>query len=485
MKKAIIIILSVFAAVSGADAQALRSAYFMEGYNLRHQLNPAFASERSYFSVALPGMDVSTSSNLGVNSFLFPSDGQLTTFMSSKVSADKFLGNLKDVNRLNANIGTSLLSVGVRTDNAFWSFDMSMKADVGVKVPYSLFDFMKNAGAAKMYDISNISARVNSYVEFALGYSRQVADFLNVGARVKVLAGIVNADMTVEKMKVQMTEDKWSIESKGKLNVSAGFMDFKTKGETGAELDSPSDRNLLDFSEGVEMSEDATAGSYINGFGAAIDLGAEIEVIPGLSVSLAINDLGFMSWKNTMKAETRGKGWSFDGFTDISFDADKDNSLSKQFEDLGEDLADMLDFERIEESGKKGGMLAATLNVGAEYVMPFYCGLTAGILSSTRFNGPYTYAEGRLYANLKPTDWFSFGVNYGVSNLGSSLGGVIGFHTSGFSMFVGADSFCMDWAKAGNGMLYPYKKLNIGLNFGLTFNIGKRHVRSLSPLVNI
>ena len=145
----------------------------------------------------------------------------------------------------------------------------------------------------------------------------------------------------------------------------------------------------------------------------------------------------------------------------------------------------MLDFERIEESGKKGGMLAATLNVGAEYVMPFYCGLTAGILSSTRFNGPYTYAEGRLYANLKPTDWFSFGVNYGVSNLGSSLGGVIGFHTSGFSMFVGADSFCMDWAKAGNGMLYPYKKLNIGLNFGLTFNIGKRHVRSLSPIVNI
>ena len=242
MKKAIIIILSVFAAVSGADAQALRSAYFMEGYNLRHQLNPAFASERSYFSVALPGMDVSTSSNLGVNSFLFPSDGQLTTFMSSKVSADKFLGNLKDVNRLNANIGTSLLSVGVRTDNAFWSFDMSMKADVGVKVPYSLFDFMKNAGAAKMYDISNISARVNSYVEFALGYSRQVADFLNVGARVKVLAGIVNADMTVEKMKVQMTEDKWSIESKGKLNVSAGFMDFKTKGETGAELASPSER---------------------------------------------------------------------------------------------------------------------------------------------------------------------------------------------------------------------------------------------------
>ena len=69
MKKAIIIILSVFAAVSGADAQALRSAYFMEGYNLIHQLNPSFASERSYFSVALPGMDVSTSSNLGVNSF--------------------------------------------------------------------------------------------------------------------------------------------------------------------------------------------------------------------------------------------------------------------------------------------------------------------------------------------------------------------------------------------------------------------------------
>lgn len=70
--------------------------------------------------------------------------------------------------------------------------------------------------------------------------------------------------------------------------------------------------------------------------------------------------------------------------------------------------------------------------------MPFYKGLTAGFLSSSRFNGPYTWSEGRFYANLKPCDWFSFATNYAISSYGSTMGAALGFHAAGFNMFLGA-----------------------------------------------
>ena len=53
MKKAIIFIIIALAAAEGAFAQQIfRSTYFLEGYNHRHQFNPAFAStwESAHFS---------------------------------------------------------------------------------------------------------------------------------------------------------------------------------------------------------------------------------------------------------------------------------------------------------------------------------------------------------------------------------------------------------------------------------------------------
>ena len=477
MKKIILTIFVGLSIAAGAMAQqSFRSTYFMEGYNLRHQFNPAFAAQSSYFTFGVGDSGLSTSSNIGVNNFLFPYNGQLTTFMSSSVSADDFLGSLSTSNRLNLSMDKNLFSIGIWGSNAFYSFDMNFKTSADLRVPYSLFDFMKSAGSQQIYDISDLSARINSRLEFAFGYSRQISDIVNVGARVKFLVGLAGMNMNIDNMVVRMNEDKWSIDSKGKMEVSGKFMDIQTKGETGADIDEPSDRNMVDFGDGINVKENLGVGDFINGFGAAIDLGAEAEIIPGLRVSLAVNDLGFMSWRNTTVAETSGKGWTFDGFTDVSFDGSKDNSLSEQFGDLVDDMSSMLDFERTKFGASSISMLAATINLGVEYVMPFYTGLTAGLLSSTRVNGCYTSTEGRVFANLKPTDWFSFGLNYGLSTFGSTMGCAIGFHTRGFSCFFGTDSIAFNWAKATKeGLLYPYKKLNVGMNFGISFNLGMRH----------
>lgn len=105
MKKIIILMAaSVLAAGSAFAQQSFRSAYFLDGYNHRHEFNPAFASRTSYFSVpVISAFNLETQSNLGVSTFLYPVNGKLTTFMNSSVSADEFLGKLDPENRLNLN----------------------------------------------------------------------------------------------------------------------------------------------------------------------------------------------------------------------------------------------------------------------------------------------------------------------------------------------------------------------------------------------
>lgn len=480
MRKILFTILVSMLAAASAFAQQtmLRSAYFMSGYNGRGDLNPAFSAERSYFSLpSLGGTALSAQSNMGVSTFLYPVDGQLTTFMSSAVSPDDFLGKLKNSNRLGVNVDMSIFSLGIWGKKSFFTFGIRQRVNAGLNVPYSLFDFMKNAGKSQYYDISDMAVKADAYMEYSFGWSRQFADKINVGARVKFLMGEGSAEARIDKMRVRMTEDKWSVTSSGTLTAACGLLDVKTKGETGADIDSPEDADLLD-KFGFKEFNGSDIGSVIGGYGAAIDLGAELELIPGLRLSIALNDIGGISWNSVTEAKTRKDSWSFEGFDNISFDEGegKENSLSEQFKTLGDDLQDLAKFYRTAKDASKFKMLTMTLNFGAEYVMPFYKGLTAGFLSSTRFNGPCTWSEGRFYANLKPCKWFSLATNYAISSYGSTMGAALGFHTAGFNMFLGADAIGFKYAKATvEGIPYPYGQLHLGLNFGISFNVGRRH----------
>lgn len=373
------ILLALFIALVSAVAlpaqQSLRSAYFMEGYNYRHEFNPAFAAQRSYFALSTLG---------GVNTFLYPVDGGLTTFMNSSVSSDEFLGKLKKNNKLSVDVSTTLLSLGIWSGKSFWTFDMKTKVGADLNVPYALFDFMKNAGNSQFYDIAGLAARIDSRMEFSLGYARNINDIVNFGARVKFLLGIGNMEMKVNKMKVQMNEDKWSVDSKGSLNVSMGLLNIPTEGEIDSET-APENYDRISF-DNIDTKDNLSIPSdMINGYGAAIDLGAEIEIIPDLRLSLAINDLGFMSWRNNVLATTDEKGWSFDGFDNFSFDSEKDNSLKNQFNDIGDGLEDLIKFRKVSDGGKRTQMLAMTMNFGAQYVMPFYDGLECGGIEHDTF----------------------------------------------------------------------------------------------------
>lgn len=461
--------------IQAAAQESMKSGYFVEGYTFRHQLNPAFASSRSYFSIPVAGnANIGVNSNMGIGTFLYPRDGQLTTFMNSSVSANEFLGQLKDNNKLNASVFVPFTSVGFwGIKGGFTTVEMGLKTNAMTSLPYGLFDFMKNLGAKEDYSINNIGIKASSYMEIALGHSRKVTDRLSIGAKVKFLVGVMRADAKVNDMQVHMAADKWSVNANGSLNMSAPMLSVPVKNGDEIDWDNIGMAEMNSFSD---VMSSLFSGL---GYGAALDLGAAYKfddgLLDGLTLSAAVLDLGFISWGTSVNAVTASEPWEFDGFEDISLESGNENSLKEQMNSLADSFSGLLKFRKLADTKGNTDMLACTVNVGAEYEMPFYRRLSVGVLSSTRISGPYTFSEGRLSANVEPVDWFGLSTSYGISSFGSSWGAMVSFNFPGIGLFLGTDNIPTSVTKpiGKSGIGLPYRKTNFNLHFGLVFNVGK------------
>ncbi|MDE6100777.1 MAG: hypothetical protein K2G01_07000 [Paramuribaculum sp.] len=474
MKKQHIILLALaLASATGVEAQeASRSGYFLDGYSFRHQLNPAFANDHNYISVpALGNTGLGLSSNVGVNTFLYKlPDGRLTTFMSSTVSGDEFLSKIHDNNSLSANVNLTILSAGFKAFGGFNTISLSARTDIGANIPRGLLEFMKlgQQGTSSTYSFSDLRLKASAMGEIALGHSHAVNDQIEVGAKAKILIGIGNVDARIDRMDVTLSDDVWEIKASGSMNAAAGKgLEIPTNKESGKEFDRPEAADEVDW-DGIEYNKFSTTGN-----GLAFDLGAVYRnVIPGLTVSASVLDLGFTVWTNNIKALTPETSWKFDGFSNIALDSSKpgydDNSLKHQTDAMWDDLKDAINFRRESTGGSRTNALAATLHLAAEYEMPFYNRLTGGFLFTHRFNGPFSWTEGRISANIKPARWFDCSVNFAQSSFGSSFGWMINFHPRGFNFFVGSDHQFFRITP----QILPVGNANMNLNLGFNVTFG-------------
>ncbi len=447
---------ALLSSVAVYGQQNLRTAYFLDGYTYNYKMNPAMAPERGFFAMPMIGnVGVGIESNLALSTFLYPiGDGKMTTFMNNAISDEQFLDKLRDRNRMNFSINESIFATGFRTGRSFHTIDLSVKADGGSVVPKDLYAFMKtgSSNGATSWDISRTGIRTNARVEFAYGYSRPIADWIRVGARIKILMGIARADVLIDDLNLKMSGEEWAATAHGEASISAP-VSFDSDGET----------------KEIELSEYLSKPSI----GAALDLGASFDFLDYFTASVSVLDLGFIGWNSTTTAIMPGGRWSFDGFGTISME--NDLALEDQLSTLGDELLNMLKLEKTGDLIKKTSMLAATIHAGVEARMPFYDRLTFGFLGTQRIDGIYSWTEGRFSANLAPVNFFSIAASYAISNFGSSVGGVVNIHLPGFNLYAGLDSFLP--LMNVTPQFVPIDSANTNLTFGLTFSFGKAEGR--------
>ncbi|WP_321436130.1 DUF5723 family protein [uncultured Bacteroides sp.] len=464
MKSRLLIIILTFlagGAFTNIPAQTLNSSYFLEGATYRHQLNPAFMGDRNYISFpALGNINVGTTSTMGLTDFIYKFNDptgkyDLTTFMNSAVDRNQFLGKLKTNNQINTNVGLTILSTGFYAFGGFNTFELNLKSNTSFNLPYELFNFMKTGMDQDVYHINNFAANSNNYVELALGHAHKVNDRLTIGAKLKFLAGIANVNGKIDSMDIALTGDKWEIMANGTLNTAVGGGHYKTKASNPGEIN------------GFDVEGNAGAAGY----GAGVDLGATYKLLDNLILSASALDLGFISWNNNQKGATHNKeSFTFEGFNNIAVDPEEGdpNDVDTQFDNIKDDLKAMTKFY---DEGKvsRTTMLATTINLGAEYKLPFYDKLSVGLLSTTHVNKPYTWTQAMLAANISPLRWLGASVNYSYSTFGSNLGWMLNFHPKGFTFFVGSDRMITSVTP----QYVPMGNANANLCFGFNITFGR------------
>ncbi len=365
-----------------AMAQASYSGYFLENYTHRYQLNPAMVdmSGRNTF-VAMPGLgnlNVGMQGNLHLTEVLYNRGGKTVLFTNPQVSAAEALKHIGNKNKVGANVEMDILAAGFTAFGGKNVVTISAVADANVMVPGSLFSLVKEGVSNQTYDISDFRANATGYAKIQFNHQRDIpwVPGLKAGAAFKILLGMANMDAYLDNASLALGENEWRATTNAKVYANLGNMHYKTKYST---------ETGMDYVNGVEMD-----GVNVNGFGIGFDLGATYDW-NDFQFSLAVLDLGFISWSGTQYASTDGdRTFNTDAFIfGVQGDDAKDEWNNAVKPDLYK-LYQLTDYGNI---GGRTRALRATLNWGVDYELPYYRRLHFGMVNSTRFNGPFTTTE--------------------------------------------------------------------------------------------
>lgn len=447
--KRIYFLLAALLLASGANAQN-PTTYFMEGSTLRSQLNPAFAPLRGYVNIpGLGGLDLNMSGNLAMDRLLYPRNGKLVTLLDSSVTTQEALSGLNTNNLFGEDSRVNLIGFGAFTRNHknFWSFDLNLRATADFTLPYALFDFLKRGESG---DIRGIGLAADSYLEAGFNYSFPLLDDkLYIGVRGKFLVGVARARMNFDRFDVSLGEERWLIDAAGALDITADGLDVKTKlNDAGEEV-----YNMDDIS----FKPKAPAG-----YGFAIDLGATYDILPNLQASLAVNDLGFISWsKNKNVSGRSAKELSFTGV-----EVNEDGTESPKFD------IDVLEFQKSDPKSMTR-TLRASINAGLEYeVWRHKIGI--GLLYTARFWEYKTLHNLTGSVNFHPVRWFTVSGSYSVvDNRGGAVGLALNLSPNWINFYLATDMLLTKHTP----QFVPIRQSNMNFTLGIGIPIGKRSHR--------
>jgi hypothetical protein len=459
-KKVLMVLGVLFTVHCAGYAQFLRTSYFMEGTHYRQQLNPALAPGRGYLNLPVIG-----TFNASVNSSTLGYQDVMDIIDNSEggdfFKSDAFINKLDNLNNLNVNLSTDILSAGWYKGKNFWSFNIGLRNDIGASIPKGMFEFLREMDGLSAYDnlerLSNINQKVghqsleiNSYAEVGVGLARNITERLTVGARVKALLGVGNLKLDINNIVVTSNLSGYNT---GDLNDLNGRAEIRVD----ATLENSS--KLIELSEDDGVIDEIDFGTFgLAGYGLGIDLGASYKLMDKLTLSASLLDLGFMKWsKNNTSVAKATANQSYD----LTNSSDRYEFVDKvaSGEVLNFDMLNMT----LDKSAQKdrSTSLTSTLVLGAEYELLGDL-LAVGALYTGRFAKPETLNELTLSANIRPKNNLNLALSY---SLWQGSGKTFGVAAKLGPIFVGTDY--MFFGK-------DTKNLNAYIGFSLPLNKQKK-----------
>lgn len=421
-------------------------------------MNPAFGNTNGFVSMpALGNMNIGFRGNLHLNSILYNIDGKTSLFTNPKIGVAEAMSKFSDKNRIGTTEKIDILSVGFKGIGGYNTVSIGATASLNAILPKAFFSLAKEGISNKTYDIRNLNAQASAYVSLALNHSHDIKQVpgLRVGASLKFLLGVGNLDMKLHEADLTLGKDAWTAKTNADIYASiTGFKyDMSTYTPEGSNGGTP-----RDYVSGGKIDNFG-----LNGAGFGIDLGAEYKW-RDFRFSFAALDLGFMAWGKTQWASTDGiQTINTDAYT-FSTDGSADNAFKNEFKNLKDDAAKLYQLKDMGEKNSYTKALAATLNFGVNYELPYYRKLHFGLMNSTRIDGDFSWTQFRLSANIAPVKCLSADINMEAGTFGVGFGWLLNLHTKGFNLFLGMDRTLGKVSK----QFVPLNS-NGCVNFGLNF----------------
>lgn len=447
-------------AAAPASAQNTYSGFFLDNYDYRFEMNPAFGNEKSFVSFPVMGnLNTAVRGTLHLTDILYYRDGKTVLFTNPSVSVKEAMSNFEAKNRIGTDWKIGLMSIGFKGWGGYNTVAINANVGIHASLPKSFFSLAKEGISNKTYSIEDMRANGLAYAEIALGHSRDITQVpgLRVGASLKFLIGMANISADFKNAKLTLGEDNWTAQTNAEIYANIGGFQYQTDTSDPKPGEAP-----REYVSGADFDGPGSIGP--NGFGMAVDLGASYKW-NDFTFSLGLLDVGAISFRNTQYATTNGlKTFETDAFT-FSANEDADNSFSHAWENMRSDIDKLYQLDNEGNIGNRSVWLPTTLNIGVEYEFPYYRNLHFGLLNSTRIQGPYTWTQFRLSANVAPVKVFSADVNVACGTYGWAFGWMLNIHSTGFNLFVGMDHTLSKLAKPG---IFPLNS-NADLNFGINF----------------
>ena len=289
---------------------------------------------------------------------------------------------------------------------------------------------------------------LDSYLEAAFSYSFPLMDDrLYIGIRGKFLAGLARAQVTYDRFDISLREDRWAVLTQGTLDLTAAG----AKVETGPD------------SETFEIGDLDFKPTKPAGYGFALDLGATYDILPNLQASLAVTDLGFISWSK--KNSVMGVSTQETEFTGATVP----ENASEPVPDF--DL-EMLKFNQVD-GRSTTKMLRASVNAGLEYeVWRHKIGI--GLLYTARVWKYKTMHNITGSVNFHPVRWFTVSGSYSViDNRGGAVGLALNLCPNWINFYLATDVL----TSKHTPQWVPIKQSSMNVTLGLGIPIGKRSHR--------
>ena len=368
-------------------------------------LNPGFKQKnRFYLSLPLGMQNISVlNSGFKLADLIQtrPQDDSLNLTPSLAIS------KMAKLNFLNVEMSNEIFGLGFRLKKSYFSMNVTNRIQSRLSYSKDLFSFALEGNGGeflgKRAAFDGLGIDLMSYVEYGIGYNRDVNDKLTVGGRVKILSGIANVQT-----------------KKSQLGISTDATSFDLTIDGGYQLNTSN----LDSSVMNDPTTLANSAFDFKNFGLALDLGASYRLTNKIELNASLLDLGYIKWANNV-TNYASNDFNYK-FTGINLN---DSLASDKLKDTLSEI-----FNQKQTHDTYTTKLHTKFYLGGKYQFNNFFS-TSALLYNEIVASKYT-AGISLSMNAKVNNWINTSINYSAygrsyNNIGFGLnlkGGPVQFY---------------------------------------------------------